>query len=119
MIAIAEPWWMPGLLAAVLLGDAIASIRPPKFIQDCLEGVRLPREWWWILNVIKMLAAAGLIVGFWSPGVGFAANAGVVLYFICAAAAHLRAQFLGRAFWVNCLGMLLFSALTLCSWVRL
>lgn len=117
MIALTQFWWAPALLAIVLLGDALASIRPPTFIRDCLDGVRFPREWWWILIVIKLLAAAGLIAGLWIPGVGFAANAGVIAYFICAAAAHLRAQFLGRAFWVNCLGMLLLAVLVLFSWL--
>ncbi|BDH58392.1 hypothetical protein MTP03_33310 [Tsukamurella sp. PLM1] len=40
---------------------------------------------------------------------GFAANAGVVAYFVCAAIAHVRARFTGATFWVNCLGMLAFS----------
>jgi hypothetical protein len=119
MIALIQYWWLPTLLAAVLLGDALASIRPPRFIRDCLDGVRLPREWWWILIVIKLLAVAGLTGGLWIPGIGFAANVGVVVYFVCAAIAHVRARFLGQAFWVNCLGMLLLSVLALCSWLPL
>jgi len=30
----------------------------------------------------------------------------LVVYFLCAAAAHLRARYVGRDFWLNCLGML-------------
>ncbi|WP_319447738.1 MULTISPECIES: DoxX family protein [unclassified Mycobacterium] len=100
-------------LAVVLLGDALMSIRPLKFICDCLDGVRFPRDWWWILIVIKLLATAGLLVGLHYPGVGIAANVGVVAYFVCAAVAHLRARFLNSTFWVNCLGMLVFSAVVL------
>ena len=106
MILLPNWWWLPGILAAVLLGDAALSIRPPAFIRDCLNGVGFPREWWWTLIVIKTLAAAGLITGIWVPGIGFAANIGVIAYFLCATAAHLRARFLGQAFWINCLGML-------------
>ena len=102
-------WWLPGLLALTLFSDAAMSLRPPKFIRDCLCGVAFPREWWWTLIVIKALAAIGLIAGIWIPGVALAANTGVIVYFISAAAAHLRARFLGPAFWVNCLGMLAFS----------
>ena len=40
------------------------------------------------------------------PGLGAAAAAGLVVYFLCAAAAHLRARYVGRDFWLNCLGML-------------
>lgn len=108
-----DPWWLSAALAAALLGDALASLRPPRFIRECLDGVGFPREWWWTLIVIKTLAASGLIVGIWVPGVGLAANTGVVAYFLCAAAAHLRARFLTASFWVNCLGMLTFATATL------
>ena len=37
------------------------------------------------------------------------ANTGVIVYFLCAAAAHVRARFTGQAFWLNCLGMLALS----------
>lgn len=106
MSLLPDPWWIPALLAALLLVDAAASLRPPRFIRDCLDGVGFPREWWWILIIIKVLAAVGLLVGLWMPGVGAAANAGVIAYFVCAAIAHLRARFLRVSFWVNCLGML-------------
>ncbi len=106
MIAHALPSWPQLVLAAVLLSDALMSLRPPAFIRDCLNGVSFPREWWWSLIVIKMLAAAGLVAGLWIPGVGLAANLGVVAYFLSAVAAHLKARFLGQAFWINCLGML-------------
>ena len=109
MTLLPDVWWPTALLALVLFVDAAMSIRPPKFIRDCLDGVNLPREWWWILVVIKALAVVGLIAGIWMPGVAFAANVGVIAYFCCAAVAHLRARNTGQAFWVNCLGMLALS----------
>ncbi len=105
--------WLTVALAAALLGDALLSLRPPAFIRDCLDGVRFPRDWWWTLIVIKATAAAGLLAGLWYPGVGVAANVGVVAYFVCAAIAHRRARFFGSAFWVNCLGMLGFALVVL------
>lgn len=113
MTLLPDPWWAAALLAAVLLGDALASIRPPSFIADCLTGVGLPRDWWWTLIVAKLLAATGLVVGIWVPGVGLAASVGVFAYFLCAVAAHIRARFYGMAFWGNCLGMLLLSIVVL------
>ncbi len=101
--------WLVIILAVVLLGDAVLSLRPPTFIQRCLDGVGFPRQWWWVLVVVKMTAAIGLIVGLWVPGVAAAANVGVLLYFSCAAAAHIRARFTGKEFWVNCMGMLLLA----------
>lgn len=102
-------WWPPAVLALVLLSDAAMSVRAPKFIRDCLNGVRFPREWWWILIVIKSLAVIGLIAGIWMPGIALAANTGVIVYFACAAVAHIRARFTGQAFWMNCLGFLALS----------
>ncbi len=109
MILIPAMWWPPTLLALAMLSDAALSVRPPKFIRDCLDGVHFPREWWWTLIVIKTLAGIGLLVGIRVPGVAFAANSGVIVYFSCAAAAHIRARNTGQAFWVNCLGMLALS----------
>jgi hypothetical protein len=113
MITLPEPWWLTALLALVLFVDAAMSIRPPKFIRDCLNGVNFPSDWWWILVVIKTLAVAGLLVGIWMPGVAFATNVAVISYFCSAAAAHLRARNTGQAFWVNCLGMLALSIVVL------
>ena len=86
------------VLAVALLADVLMSIHPPRFIRDCLDGVRFPREWWWVLVTVKVVAIAGLAVGFWIPAVGFAASAGVVAYFACAAVAHVRARFFGPTF---------------------
>lgn len=106
-------WWLTALLAMVLLIDALMSIRPPMFIVKCLDGVGFPRDWWWTLIVVKLAAAAGLAVGLAYPGVASAANAGVIVYFLCAAYAHYRARFMTREFWINCLGMLGFSIVVL------
>ena len=109
MTLLPDAWWPAALLALVLFVDAAMSIRPPQFIRDCLTGVNFPREWWWTLIVIKTLAVVGLIAGIWMPGVAFAANVGVIVYFCSAAAAHIRARNTGPAFWINCLGMLALS----------
>ncbi|GAA3220040.1 DoxX family protein [Nonomuraea helvata] len=106
MFDVPSLWWPTALLALALLVDALLSIRPPAFIRDCLDGVGLPREWWWTLIVIKLLAAAGLVAGLEYDGIGLAANVGVVAYFLCAVYAHIRARFLRKEFWLNCLGML-------------
>lgn len=113
MMLVPDPWWVPLVLAAVLAADAAVSLRPPGFIRDCLDGVRLPRDWWWVLVVVKLLAVGGLVAGIWVPGLGLAASAGVVAYFCCAVAAHVRAGFFTSAFWVNCLGMLALAVATL------
>ncbi|MFM9370997.1 DoxX family protein [Streptomyces sp. Da 82-17] len=109
MTLTADPWWPQAVLAAVLAGDAALSVRPPAFIRACLHGVGFPEDWWWSLIAVKLLAAAGLVAGIQAAGVGAAANAGVVCYFLAASYAHIRARFLKTEFWVNCLGMLALS----------
>lgn len=108
-----DPWWPCAALAGVLVIDALLGARPPAFVRACLDGVGFPARWWWVLLVTKLLGAAGLMAGLWLPGVGLAANVGVVAYFCCAAAAHVRARFLRSSFWLNCLGMLALSCAVL------
>lgn len=94
MVVESVPQWPSIVLAVVLFGDAVMSVKPPRFIQRCLDGVNFPRDWWWALIYIKLIAAAGLIVGLFVAGVGIAANVGVIAYFVAAAYAHIRAKFL-------------------------
>ena len=108
-----EPWWLVAALAGLLLLDAVMSIKPPKFIRDCLDGVHFPRDWWWVLIVIKLVAVLGLIVGIFVPGIALAANVGVIAYFLSASVAHIRARFLKQEFWVNCLGFLVLAVIVL------
>lgn len=108
-----EPWWLEVTLGAALAIDVGMSVKPPKFIRDCLDGVGFPRQWWWTLIVIKTLAVIGLLVGLVIPGVGLAATVGVIVYFSSAVVAHIRARFLGMELWVNCLGFLALAAATL------
>lgn len=115
-----SPIWPVVVLLAIQAGDAAMMLRPPRFIADCLEGVRLPRDWWWALTTAKAASAVGLVVGFWVPGVAMTTTAAIVVYFLAAAAAHIRARALSSTFWVNCLGMLLLSlAVLVGSFVRL
>ena len=88
--------WLILTLAVVLLGDALLMLRPPAFIVTCLTGVGFPREWWWALIVIKILAVIG-----------------VVCYFLCAVAAHVRSKFTGLApAWLSCLTCLSLAVVT-------
>lgn len=113
MTLLPDPWWPVAALALIVFGDGVMTFRPPKAIAACLDGVGLPRDWWWVLAVVKFLAAAGLVAGFWIPGVGLAATVGIVVYFFAAAWSHLRARYIGRDFWLNCLGLLALSIVVL------
>lgn len=108
-----SPVWPIVVMAIIVAGDGLMTFRPPKSIAACLTGVGLPRDWWWVLAVVKFLAVAGLIVGIWVPGVGLAAVVGLVVYFLTAVYAHVRARYIGRDLWVNCLGLLAANILVL------
>jgi hypothetical protein len=51
----------------------------------------VPLEWFPFLAAIELLGAAGLIIGLAVPAIGIAAATGVMLYFVGAVVAHLRA----------------------------
>lgn len=48
-------------------------------------------------------------MGCYVQGIGATTNIAVIAYFVLAAIAHIRARFVGSAFWLNCLGMLALS----------
>ncbi|MFF2812565.1 hypothetical protein ACFVT2_36440 [Streptomyces sp. NPDC058000] len=56
---------------------------PPLRQQPSTATNRFPEDWWWTLIVIELLAA-GLITGIHAAGIGAAANAGVIYYFLAA-----------------------------------
>lgn len=101
-----EPWWPLAVLALIQLGDGLMCIKPAAFIAQCFEDVKFPRRWWWVAPPIKFAAAAGLVIGIWFHPLAILTTAALVLYFLLAAAAHIRARDFGRNFFLNCLGML-------------
>lgn len=105
--------WLCILLGVAIILDAGISIQPITTVRRCLEGVGFPLEWRWGLVVVKLLAGIGLIVGLWVPGVGITTTVGVVVYFLCATAAHLKARFYGQALWGACLPFLVLTLATL------
>ncbi|UXA20496.1 DoxX family protein [Mycobacterium sp. SMC-4] len=81
-------------------------VKPMAFIADCFDNVRWPRRWWWIMPPIKFAAAAGLLAGLWIPYLAALTCAALVLYFVLAIAAHVRARDFGRNLVLNATGML-------------
>ncbi len=105
----ADPTWPLLVLAAIQLGDAAACVKPMAFIAACFDDVNFPRRFWWVFTPIKLTAAVGLVVGVWVPEIGLAACLGLVLYFVLAMGAHVRARDFGRNFFVNAIGMFVLS----------
>jgi len=106
----ADPIWPLLVLAAIQLGDAVASFKPMAFAAECFEDVNFPRKYWWVVTPIKLAAAVGLVAGLWVPEIGLAACIGLIVYFLLAIGAHVRARDLGRNLFVNATGMLVLTA---------
>ena len=96
-----DPWWPVVLLAAIQLGDAVMCFEPVGFIAKCFADVGLPRALWPVMPWVKVAATVGLLVGLWVPYVGALTDAALVVYFVCAVSAHIRARDFGRNLVLN------------------
>jgi hypothetical protein len=79
-----------GVLASAVAGSAAATLaRQPKLV-GIVAGVGFPVRHMWMLGVVKLAAALGLVCGLlWSP-LAIAAAGGLVVYFCAALGMHLR-----------------------------
>jgi hypothetical protein len=74
-------------------GIAIADFLNAKFVLANSAEVGLPQTWLPWLAALKAAGAAGLLLGLMGvPVIGVAAATGLVLFFIGAIAAHIRAR---------------------------
>ena len=56
------------------------------------DRVQVSRSWMVPLGTLLASGAVGVLTGFAVPALGMAAAIGLILYFICAVTAHLRAS---------------------------
>ncbi len=81
------------ITAIVTAAIAIPDFIPAGFVLENSAKVHVPRSWLPMLGILKLAGAIGLIVGLAGlPAIGIAAATGLVLYFIGAVSAHLRAR---------------------------
>ena len=81
------------LLASAFVGAAaLANLIGLDYSKTQADKNRVPRSWIRPLGVVLAGGALGLLVGFAVPVLGTLAAAGLVLYFVCAFAAHVRAS---------------------------
>lgn len=74
---------------------AAAGLAGARFVAANMDQVRVPRSWMKPLALLKAAGAAGLLVGLLGVRpLGIAAGIGLVLFFIGALAAHVRARVL-------------------------
>jgi hypothetical protein len=83
------------ITAIVTAAVAIPDFIPAGFVLANSAKVHVPRSWLPMLGALKVAGAIGLLVGVVGlPAVGIAAAAGLVLFFIGALIAHVRARVL-------------------------
>ncbi len=107
MSAFPDPIWPVIVLAIISAGDAVLCLKPVAFIAQCFDNVGWPERLWWVMPTLKFAATAGLVAGIWIPYLGAITTVALVVYFVAAIGAHVRARDFGRNLFVNATGMLL------------
>jgi DoxX-like protein len=81
------------LVAALANGYAAAlNFAGARSVKVIADRVQVSTSWMIPLGILLASGAIGLLIGLAVPALGMAAALGLVLYFICALAAHLRAH---------------------------
>ncbi len=81
------------ILAALANGyAAVLNFAGAEAVKVVADKVRVSQEWMIPFGILLASGALGLLIGFVVPVLGTAAAIGLVLYFICALGAHLRAR---------------------------
>lgn len=94
---------------------ATADFSRAEWIVVNMRKMGVPQSWMLPLGALKMAGALGLLIGFGVPLIGVAASAGLVLFFIGAIVAHMRAHwysFYPVAFLLLAVGSLVFRLAT-------
>jgi DoxX-like family len=81
------------VLAALANGYAAAlNFVGAESVKVVADRVRVSQRWMIPLGTLLAAGATGLLAGFAVPVLGIAAAVGLVLYFVCAITAHVRAH---------------------------
>lgn len=78
-------------LAAIMTGVAAAmNFGAARSVKATADRLRISRRWMVPFGILLAAGAVGLLLGMAMPMVGAAAATGLIVYFVCAVAAHLR-----------------------------
>ena len=80
---------------------AVLNFTRNKSVAETAERLGVPASWQVPLGFLLSAGAVGLVTGFVVPAFGTAAACGLVLYFLCAAGAHIRARDKLLLSWIN------------------
>jgi len=80
-----------GFLAFALVASGMAKVARMEQVVAPITSIGVPPSWLPLLAGVEFVGAAGLIIGLFVPVIGIAASIGVILYFVGAVIAHVRA----------------------------
>jgi DoxX-like protein len=81
------------ILAALMNGYAATmNFIGAEFVKVVADEVQVSQRWMVPFGFLLALGALGLVVGIAEPALGVGAATGLVIYFICALAAHIRVR---------------------------
>jgi len=80
------------LTSAVNAYAAYLNFIGHESVKATADKTRVPRSWMIPLGVLLAAGALGLLIGFFVPLLGTLAAVGLVLYFLAALGAHVRAR---------------------------
>src|SRR3954447_26713964 len=81
------------IMAALANGyAAFLNFAGAESVRVVADRVGVSQKWMIPLGTLLAAGAIGLLVGLAMPGLGKAAAIGLVLYFLCALSAHIRAR---------------------------
>jgi uncharacterized membrane protein len=90
------------IVAAIVYAyAAVLNFTHDKSVAQTAERLGVPSSWMVRLGSLLAAGSIGLVAGFAVPALGTAAACGLVLYFLCAAGAHIRARDGQLLSWVN------------------
>lgn len=79
--------------AVITAAVGVADLIPAGFVLANSAEVHVPRSWLPMLGTVKLAGAIGLLVGLVAlPAIGIAAAMGLLLFFIGALIAHVKAR---------------------------
>ena len=98
------------IMAALANGYAASlNFAGAESVKVVADRVRVSQRWMLPFGTLLAAGASGLLIGFAVPLLGKAAAIGLVLYFVCAIGAHVRARDRGFG------GAVFFLALAACA----
>ncbi|MFI5694619.1 DoxX family protein [Kribbella sp. NPDC051586] len=90
------------VVAAIAYASAaVLNFTHNKSITATAERLHVPVSWQVPLGMLLAAGALGLVAGFAVPALGAVAACGLVLYFVAAAAFHIRAHDTRLSAWIN------------------